>query len=110
MKLFSIRNLRILILLALLAAAAIYTQGQQLDSTAWLEPLEVTAFPINGDGCGPAGRYIAGLRDQDFAEIDEFMTNEAERYPVLSRRPTHTRRGPQIEATPPHRPAPGPIR
>ena len=69
------------------------------------EPLEVTVFPINGDGSPTVARYIAGLREDHFKGIDEFMAREGERYQVLSRRPTLTRLGPTIDEIPP--PPPG---
>ncbi len=101
MKLFSFRNLRILLLLVLLAFAAIYTKQQRLHSTSWLEPLEVVIFPINGDGTEQTAAYITNLSDSTFAHIDRFTTNEAKRYNLYQERPTHTRLGPTITETPP---------
>ncbi len=76
MKLFSFRNFRILLLLGLLAAVAIYSKSQLLQSTAWLEPLPVVIFPINADGRPKTARYIKGLSDRNFAAIDTFMARE----------------------------------
>ncbi len=101
MKLFSFRNLRILLLLVLLAFAAIYTKQQRLYSTSWLEPLEVVIFPINGDGSEKTAAYIANLSDSTFAHIDRFIASEAKRYNLYQEQPTHTRLGPTITEIPP---------
>ncbi|HEC16446.1 MAG TPA: hypothetical protein ENI99_07755 [Sedimenticola sp.] len=106
MKLFSFRNLRILVLLGLLATVAIYSKSQLLYSTAWLEPLAVIIFPINADGKPGTGRYIDGLSDRDFADIDAFMAREGHKYKILERSPTHTRLGPPVKAAPPEAPDP----
>jgi hypothetical protein len=105
MKIVSFRNLRILILLILLAIAAIYSKGQALYSTAWLNPLPVIIFPVNGDGAPETTRYIESLQAENFTAIDDFMAREAAKYEVLEKRPTHTQLGAAVEALPPEPPA-----
>ncbi len=107
MKLFSFRNLRILLLLILLATVAIYTKGQRLGSTAWLDPLPVAIFPINGDGDQKTAGYIAGLRDADFAPIDKFTAKQGEKYGLITPHPTRTRLGPEVSVHPPAPPPAG---
>jgi len=107
MKIISFRNLRVLILLALLASVAIYSKGQRLYSTAWLEPLPVVIFPINADGLPETGRYIQALEESHFTPIDDFMAREGNKYQLLVKRPTQVRLGPQVEAQPPAPPGPG---
>lgn len=107
MKIMTFRNLRILILLILLAVAAIYSKGQRLYSTAWLDPLPVVIFPINGDGRPETARYIQGLTEEHFAPIDSFMAREGARYQLLVKQPTRTRLGPPVENQPPPPPGPG---
>ncbi len=107
MKLFSFRNLRITVLLLALAVVAVYSKNQLLYSTAWLEPLPVTIFPINADGHPATERYIQGLSDRSFADIDEFFAREGRRYKLLERHPTRTRLGPEVEALPPPPPEQG---
>ena len=79
MKIFSFRNIRILLLLALLAFVAIYTKQQRIYSTSWLEPIQVVIFPINADGSSETAEYIAGLSDNSFEAIDLFTAREAKR-------------------------------
>ncbi len=101
MKLFSFRNLRVLVLLVILALVAIYTKQQHLYSTSWLEPLQVVIFPINADGNEQTSRYIANLDDNDFTAIDRFTAREAKRYKLYQTTPTITRLGPTITSAPP---------
>ena len=107
MKIFSFRNLRILTLLVLLAVVAIYSKGQRLYSTAWLDPLPVVIFPINADGLPETGRYIRALDESHFSPIDDFMAREGKKFQLLVNRPTQIHLGPQVEAQPPEPPGPG---
>ena len=91
----------------LLATAAIYTKGQRLGSTAWLDPLPVVIFPINGDGNPKTAAYIQGLRDRDFAPIDAFTAKQGQKYGLLTPDPTQTRLGPEVSVHPPAPPAAG---
>jgi hypothetical protein len=104
MKLFSFRNIRILLLLAILAFVAIYTKQQRIYSTSWLEPLEVVIFPINGDNNQETDRYISGLSSTSFAAIDRFTARESRRHGLYQERPTTTRLGPPLAVPPPSPP------
>lgn len=101
MKLFSFKNIRILLLLAILAFVAVYTKQQRLYSTSWLEPLEVIVFPINADGSEVTARYIANLSDESFASIDRFTAREAKKHDLYQEQPTQTRLGPAVANVPP---------
>jgi hypothetical protein len=101
MKLFSFRNIRILVLLVILAIVAIYTKQQRLYSTSWLEPLEVVIFPINANGSKKTASYIANLGDSSFAAIDRFTAKEAKRHQLYQSTPTITRLGPTLTKIPP---------
>jgi hypothetical protein len=107
MKLLSFRNIRILLLLAILAFVAIYTKQQRLYSTSWLEPLQVVILPINADGSAQTASYIANLNDNDFDAIDRFTAREAKRYNLYQTTPTITRLGPSIYRIPPPPPEQG---
>lgn len=104
MKLFSFKTLRILTLLTLLGIVATYTQGQRLTSQGWYKPLQVSIFPINGDGSIDTAEYITNLNSEDFAEIDAFMARESQRYKIITSIPTKTSLGPVIEHLPPSPP------
>jgi len=49
MRIFTFKNLRILILVTILATVLLYTQDQRLVTQGWYKPLEVVIFPINAD-------------------------------------------------------------
>ncbi|MBT8438634.1 MAG: hypothetical protein KJO91_02825 [Gammaproteobacteria bacterium] len=106
MNLFSFRTLRVFILLVLFAFAALYTQGQMLRTTNWIEPLEVVIFPINGDQSEKTSRYISTLHHIDFRDIDDFMSKYAKHYQLHLRKPTRTRLGREIREIPPPPPRP----
>jgi len=101
MQLFSFRNLRILLLLAILATVAIYSKNQLLTSTAWLEPLQVSIYPINGDNSPKTARYIQNLNQRSFSDIDNFMAHEGKKFNILEERPTQTTFGPEVMESPP---------
>jgi hypothetical protein len=104
MKLFSFRNLRVLLLLIILALVAIYTQEQRLSTTSWYQPIPVMVFPINGDGSPETAHYIAQLSTADFQDIDTFFSKQGKRYKLTAATPTLTRLGPVINSEPPHPP------
>ena len=104
MTLTPFKVLRILILLILLAFVAFYSQAQRLTSRAWLEPLKVVIFPINGDKHPKTTQYIGSLNSKDFAAIDQFMQRESEEFEVIARQPTVSQLGPEVDAFPPSPP------
>ena len=104
MKLFSYRNLRVLLLLILLLVIAIVAQEQRLASTDWIEPLDVIIYPINGDGDPKTAAYIKNLRLSHFSGIDRFLTREGKRYHLLVEKPVETRLGLLIDELPPASP------
>lgn len=106
MNLFSFRNLRVFILLILLIVAAFYTQGQMLETTHWLKPMEVVIFPINGDESPKTQAYIDKLHHVDFRSIDRFMQKYATSYDLHLKHPTRTRLGAELSVTPPAPPKP----
>jgi len=107
MKLFSFRNLRVLLLTVLLLVVAITAQEQRLASTDWIEPLDVIIYPINGDGDAKTAAYIEQLTLRSFVAIDDFMARQGKRYQLMLERPTKIRLGHQINERPPISPEPG---
>ncbi len=104
MKLFSYRNLRILLFIILLLVVAIQSQQQRLSSTDWTEPLDVIIYPINGDGDAKTAAYIDQLSVRKFIAIDDFMAQEGKRYQLTVERPTKIRLGSLIDEHPPASP------
>jgi len=101
MKVFSYRNIRVLILLFILAIAAIYTQDQRLSTTLWFKPIDVVIYPINGDSSQKTADYIRQLSKNDFHDIDDFFSRGAKRYHLIAEQPVITSLGKTIEKMPP---------
>jgi hypothetical protein len=101
MKVITFKNIRIAILLSLLALAAIYTQDQRINTTSWYQPIEVTVFPINGDSNAKTERYIQQLSTENFQDIDAFFIREAKRYNLIVDKPVISTLGPTIYKLPP---------
>lgn len=99
------KNLRIALLLLVLAVVA----GQQwLDrhvTQGWHETLWVGVFPLNADGSVRAQQYIDRLTPQQFADIEKFFAREAHRYGLSLEQPVHVELYPQGQALPPSLPA-----
>lgn len=101
MKVFSFRNIRILFLLGLLAAALIYTQEQKRNTTSWYKPISVIIFPINGDGSAQTADYINSLSADEFKDIDDFFSRNGRDYRLIAEHPIHTQLGSEIADQPP---------
>ena len=72
------RNLRILILLLVLAAIAGLQFGERLWVRSSAHPLKVVIYPIAADETGAA--YLPRLRAEDYQEIASFLAGEAQRW------------------------------
>ncbi|NQY25901.1 MAG: hypothetical protein HRT92_01835 [Piscirickettsiaceae bacterium] len=105
MKVFSFRNVRIIVLLLILAASAIYTKEQRINTTSWYKPIEVTIFPINGDNTIETDDYIQQLTIKNFQDIDSFFARNAEQYQLITSQPIITALGATIHSLPPSPPA-----
>jgi len=104
MKVFSFKNIRIVILLLILAISAIYTKEQRINTTSWYKPIEVTIFPINGDNNIDTEQYIQQLSIKDFQDIDSFFIRNAEKYQLIVSEPINTTLGSTIFSHPPMAP------
>ncbi len=107
MKVFSFRNIRILILLGLLASALIYTQEQKRNTTSWYKPVKVVIFPINGDRQAATQEYINNLSAEDFKDIDFFFARNSRDYQLIAEQPVITQLGSAISDVPPPPPQSG---
>ncbi|MDH5395822.1 MAG: hypothetical protein OEW97_06075 [Gammaproteobacteria bacterium] len=101
MKVFSFKNIRITVLLSILAVAAIYTKEQRLQTTSWYKPLEVIIFPINGDGSTATDHYLQQLTPNDFQDIDDFFVRGAKQYNLITEQPIITTLGSSLTYLPP---------
>lgn len=98
--------IRILILLAILAYVAFYTRTQELNSQAWLDPLDIIIYPINADKESIVAEYIENLDVSIFQEVNNFFETQGENYSILSHPVTRIQLGATITAQPPTPPAP----
>ena len=104
MRIFTFKNLRILILVVVLGSVLLYTQDQRLVTQGWYKPLEVVIFPINADGSSNTANYIRKLNTDNFIGIDKFIKRESEKFDVVSSTPTITNLGPVVSNLPPKPP------
>jgi hypothetical protein len=72
------RNLRILILLLVLAAVAGLQFGERLWVRSTSHPMAVAIYPIAADSAGEA--YLARVKVQDYAEIATYLASEQQRW------------------------------
>lgn len=97
----SFRTLRVLSLLILLVAVAGITYWEGMVVRNWMRPLEVTIYPVNGDGTGEVDEYIASLKQDHFQEIGAFIASQYERYRGKPLAPPSIRLGKEIGTLPP---------
>src|SRR5258705_10276218 len=95
------KNIRIALLLFVLAAVAIHTWFDRIATQSWKETLWVGIFPLNGDGTPKAQHYLEGLTVKDFSGIEDFFAREAHRYGVSIEQPVHRELNPQGLDLPP---------
>ena len=91
------RKLRIAVLLYILLFAAVGNYLAAARSTDWNNTLWVDVYPINADGSDRTQAYIDGLRDADFASIEDYFAREARRYGVALDNPFRLELAGQVE-------------
>ena len=107
MRIFSFRNIRIVILLILLGVIALYVKDQRLVTQGWYRTLEIVVYPINIDNSPIVDKYINSLTASKFAALDKFIKRESEKFDVIASTPTITRLGQQLTEHPPTPPPAG---
>jgi hypothetical protein len=99
------RNVRIAILLLILAVAAWSNLYDRLSTTGWDETLLVGIFPIDESGNSVARDYISQLSAKRIADIEEFLNLEAHEYGIGITRPVRVELYPPVVERPPTRSA-----
>jgi hypothetical protein len=74
------KQARILILLLILLIVAVRACEDRTFSTSWKEPLWVGIFPATADDDPSTQKYVASLRPEDFADIEDFFARQAKRF------------------------------
>jgi hypothetical protein len=95
------RNIRILLLLLVLAAVALQQWLDRVHTQSWQDTLWVGIYPLNADGTATAQSYLEGLTREDFTPIETFFAREAHRYGVKLDEPVHIELYPQGSELPP---------
>ena len=106
MRIFSFRNIRVLILLFALASVALYSKDQRLVTQGWYKPLDVIIFPINADASEKTQAYIDQLSSKNFTDIDTFIKKQSKNYDLATSTPTNIRLGATVGKLPPKPPLP----
>jgi hypothetical protein len=99
--------LRITILLLILATVAQEAWLARSRVSSWREPVRVAIYPLNGDGSAVADAYLKTLKPTAFVSIEEFFTEEAQRYRLDIERPISITLAPAIAELPPQPPSHG---
>lgn len=99
------KNVRIGVLLFVLALVAAQQWLERVATQSWRDPLWVGIFPVNADDSGKSRDYVAGLTQKDFADIEAFFTREARRYGLAVTQPVHVELYPAGNTLPPLLPA-----
>jgi len=81
------KKLRIAVLLLILLFVALTTYFDRIYTTDWDMPLRVAIFPINADGSDTATRYIQTLQQAKLQPLEDFFSEEAQRYGLKLDRP-----------------------
>jgi hypothetical protein len=97
------RNLRIGILLFILAVVAWNNWYDRLSTTDWDETLTVGIFPVDETVDRATQAYVAGLGDSDVADVEAFLNEEAASYGISIDRPVAVRMFRRVTETPPER-------
>jgi hypothetical protein len=95
------KTIRITVLLLLLIVVAGVTWIDKVRTTSWKQTLWVGIFPMNGDGSAVSDRYVSGLAVEDFASIERFFAEQANRYGVALARPIRIELYPPPSQRPP---------
>jgi hypothetical protein len=95
------KNIRILLLLLVLAAVVAHDWLDRIATQSWRQTLWVGVFPLNGDGRPETEHYIAGLTIRDFTPIEDFFAREGRRYGLKLAQPVHIELYPEGSQLPP---------
>jgi len=99
------RNVRIAILLLILATAVWSNLYDRLSTTDWDETLQVGIFPVDEVENSVARDYITDLSANRIADIEAFLNQEAHDYGIGISRPVRVELYPPVVEHPPERAA-----
>lgn len=94
-------TIRVILLLGCLLIVGFTSAHQLVYTRNWNQTLEVSVFPINGDGHLSTDQYIHSLSDKDFGIINRWGEREANRYELDLAKPFNVTVGEQVRVRPP---------
>jgi hypothetical protein len=97
------RQIRIALLLVILAIAAWTNFYDRYSTTDWDETLTVGIFPIDDAGGEGTKGFLAKLSDADVADVERFLNEEAAEYGVKIARPVSVKMYRPVAERPPER-------
>ena len=100
-------TVRISMLLAVLVVVGLTSAHQLLYTRNWNQTLQVSVFPINGDGHLSTNAYIRSLSNDTFSVINRWGEREANRHDLALQSPFNVVLGEQITELPPTFPVNG---
>jgi hypothetical protein len=95
------RNVRIAILLLVLAIAAYSNWYDRFSTTRWNDTVWIGIFPIDADGNSGTEKWLTHLSQDDVGAIETFLNSEAHRHGVTIERPLRVDLYPQVSDRPP---------
>ncbi|MFK7861873.1 MAG: hypothetical protein AB8B64_23875 [Granulosicoccus sp.] len=94
-------TVRVSLLLTVLAIVGFISLHQSVYTRSWTKTLQVTVFPINGDGHQSTDNYVKALTDESFSAINHWGIREAKRHDLDLQTPFEVTLGEQIMTMPP---------
>lgn len=101
------KKLRIFILLMVLFIVGADTYLTKFRAISWEETLWVAVYPINPDNDPAISRYISGLSNRNFAQIEQFFAKEASDYGLPLNKPFKMMLAHEVNELPPPPPERG---
>ena len=98
------KALRIFILLIILAIVGGSTYLTKVRTTDWDAPLWISIYPINADNSQVSENYIAQLNNNQFQDINEFLSEEGKYYKIPINKPVTINIAPEVHSLPPEPP------
>jgi len=98
------RNLRVVVLLGILALVLSSTLSENRRLTSWSQPLQVGIYPVMLDSSPAVAERLRELNADQFQPIANFVAQQAQRYGLPLRRPILLHVGRPAAARPPEPP------
>ena len=101
------KKIRVVLLLLVLAFVATNSWLTKLRATDWQSTLWLVIYPINGDGSEKSASYINRLNEDNYTDIENFMSEEIGRYALTLERPIEVKLASEVTQLPPSPPQNG---